>query len=262
MIDLLYQNENFGGFYSCRKTVFQDFVVPSHIHENSEILLASEGNGNITISGKPYTVYRNQAVLILPNQIHSCDFHNSNGLCLIISNDHIDYFLTATKDKCFENPIIDLSDNEELINNLLSVNEDSRLLSIAYINLFCDLILKKTKLIDSSTPDNQNLLRKLITYLSEHYTENITLKEFANIMNMNEKYLSSTIHSLTNTNFRTLLAQYRIKHARDMMHRLEEHSITDIAYMSGFSSISSFNRIFKQQTGYSPTEYQKKFVNC
>ena len=35
--------------------------------------------------------------------------------------------------------------------------------------------------------------------------------------------------------------------------------ITEIAYQSGFQSISNFNRVFNKITHYSPSEYRKKY---
>ena len=39
----------------------------------------------------------------------------------------------------------------------------------------------------------------------------------------------------------------------------KENSITDIAYACGFQSVRSFNRIFKEEIGCTPKEYQKKY---
>ena len=39
-----------------------------------------------------------------------------------------------------------------------------------------------------------------------------------------------------------------------------KYSLTEIAYLTGFSDQSHFNRIFKNQTGKSPLVYRKAFL--
>jgi transcriptional regulator GlxA family with amidase domain len=36
------------------------------------------------------------------------------------------------------------------------------------------------------------------------------------------------------------------------------HSLAEVAYLTGFSDQSHFNRIFKKHTGKNPSEYRKK----
>ena len=48
----------------------------------------------------------------------------------------------------------------------------------------------------------------------------------------------------------------RIEHARGLLSR--GGRITDVAYASGFSSIRTFNRVFSEEYGCSPSEYRKK----
>lgn len=50
---------------------------------------------------------------------------------------------------------------------------------------------------------------------------------------------------------------HRLRAAQDMLTQTDE-KIIDIACQAGFSSLSSFNRFFKQQTGRTPTEYRKE----
>jgi len=72
-----------------------------------------------------------------------------------------------------------------------------------------------------------------------------------------EKYLSSTLHSLTKMNFRTFLATYRINHAKSLL-KSSESTIAEIAMDSGFASLNTFNRVFKDITGTTPSEYRKR----
>ena len=50
---------------------------------------------------------------------------------------------------------------------------------------------------------------------------------------------------------------FRLRRAKKMLEQTQE-KVIDVAYQTGFSSLSAFNRFFKQQTGQTPTDYRKK----
>jgi AraC-like DNA-binding protein len=60
-------------------------------------------------------------------------------------------------------------------------------------------------------------------------------------------------------NFRTFLASYRVNFAKHLLRSKGARSlrISDIALQSGFSSINSFNRAFREITGVTPSEYRR-----
>lgn len=56
--------------------------------------------------------------------------------------------------------------------------------------------------------------------------------------------------------FNDYLSNERIQRATRLLCE-EALPITEIAYQSGFQSISNFNRVFNKITHYSPSEYRK-----
>jgi AraC-like DNA-binding protein len=58
-------------------------------------------------------------------------------------------------------------------------------------------------------------------------------------------------------NFYNLVNEYRIKEVKDRLKsdKYKRLTILAIAYDSGFNSKSSFNTIFKEKTGQTPSEY-------
>ena len=76
-------------------------------------------------------------------------------------------------------------------------------------------------------------------------------------MGFSESYCSKYIKKKTNMNFLEYLNNERIEKAKTEL-RLTDESITEIAYLTGFTSIQSFNRVFKSFCEVSPTEYRKR----
>lgn len=52
----------------------------------------------------------------------------------------------------------------------------------------------------------------------------------------------------------------RLRAAKEMLEH-NRQKIIDVAYQAGFSSLTSFNRFFKQRTGQTPTAYRKEHQN-
>ena len=62
----------------------------------------------------------------------------------------------------------------------------------------------------------------------------------------------------TKMTFTDFVNRYRINQAKTSL--LQDKNISEIAYAVGFQSISHFNKLFKKNTGESPTEFKKKYL--
>lgn len=58
------------------------------------------------------------------------------------------------------------------------------------------------------------------------------------------------------TNLVDFINRYRVKHAAKLLADYPQMQITDVELVSGFNSHATFNRLFKQHFGMSPTEYR------
>ena len=84
------------------------------------------------------------------------------------------------------------------------------------------------------------------------------LKQISNDLELNPSYLSREFSKyFEDLNFGDYIRKLRIEKA---IHLIENSSytLTEIAYMTGFSDQSHFTRIFKVQTGKNPSSYRKK----
>lgn len=79
---------------------------------------------------------------------------------------------------------------------------------------------------------------------------------FAKKLGVREHLLSRIINMHFNKSFSELANEYRISEAKLLLASTES-PVTTIAYDVGFSSITSFNRVFKEYTGNSPSEYRE-----
>jgi AraC-like DNA-binding protein len=88
---------------------------------------------------------------------------------------------------------------------------------------------------------------------------NFGLQDLADLLKRNRKTVSGTIKYVGKTNFAGLINNFRVNEARRLiMASGESMSMNDIALQSGFSNRVSFNRHFKEITGFTPTAYLQR----
>ena len=100
--------------------------------------------------------------------------------------------------------------------------------------------------------------------VKQYYQEpELSLSSLAGRLNMPPHELSRVINTALKKNFNDFINEYRvIDAARKMQDPAYDHiTLLGIAFESGFNSKTSFNRIFKQMTGKSPTEYKIHLEN-
>jgi AraC-like DNA-binding protein len=84
----------------------------------------------------------------------------------------------------------------------------------------------------------------------------LTLSSLSKQFASNDTYVSRAINLHANVNFNTYINNYRVLAAQKMMTvKGKSPNIEEIREQCGFSSRQSFFRIFKQQTGLTPSQY-------
>ncbi|MEL6140866.1 MAG: helix-turn-helix domain-containing protein [Bacteroidota bacterium] len=92
----------------------------------------------------------------------------------------------------------------------------------------------------------------------------LTLAAFAKHINEPARLVSQHINHGLNVSFVDFVNGYRVEEVKNHLADgdLSHLSLLGIAMESGFNSKSTFNRIFKKFTGYSPREYAKRAQNA
>jgi AraC-like DNA-binding protein len=88
---------------------------------------------------------------------------------------------------------------------------------------------------------------------------NLTLKSLSQLLVTNVTYVSKAINNHSNSNFNSYVNHYRVNVAQNLLNDDQnELSMKDIGEYCGFNSYSTFNRIFKQETGLTPSQYKEQ----
>ncbi|MDW2799074.1 AraC family transcriptional regulator [Clostridium boliviensis] len=103
------------------------------------------------------------------------------------------------------------------------------------------------------------LIRRCISYMEIHLSEEIRLGQLAELYNISYEHLSRMIKKECQCSFSQLLNRIRIERAQSYL--LMNLPIVDIAEKTGYKSTSHFCNVFKNQTGMTTGEWYKKAIS-
>ncbi|MBQ6364294.1 MAG: helix-turn-helix transcriptional regulator [Lachnospiraceae bacterium] len=101
---------------------------------------------------------------------------------------------------------------------------------------------------------NYDKFSGLMLYLDEHYAEDISLEQAAELVGFSKFHFSRLFKEYAGTTFYDHLVRRRVRAAQELLST--SMSITEITFRTGWGSLTSFSRSFRKYTGMSPTEYR------
>jgi AraC-like DNA-binding protein len=96
---------------------------------------------------------------------------------------------------------------------------------------------------------------KARNFIHAHSNEELSLGKVARAANTSANYFSEKFKEATGTTFVQYVARTRFEKAAALL-REGDLRVSEIAFATGFQSLSQFNRVFKKSSGKSPTEYR------
>lgn len=259
------QTINFDRSGMYRSTYKNELNVREHIHQCTEIIYVTDGEITVNVGGEEKVLGRGDAALIPPFISHSFITPRSVRLWLcVFSNDLLSdflpredlyrtrstaYFKISERLAAFLDGALPDSDEEMVA---FGYTERRRIMSVLFpiINEYMDssepLLKKNTK---------PSLLSEILLYLDKHYAEPLTITDVSKALGYTPRHISRQLSELGGYNFRSLLNNFRIEHAKLMIRRTDAKLI-DIAMEFGFVSERTFFRAFLKSEGMTPNEYR------
>ncbi len=115
------------------------------------------------------------------------------------------------------------------------------------------------KYVDAKKDEVLQGLEELLKDKKVYRNPSTSIDELSAKLNTNRTYLSQIINSHFDCNFKTFINRFRVSEARHLLIQPDHLNITieAIAAEVGFASKSSFNMVFKKETGLTPSVFQK-----
>lgn len=101
-------------------------------------------------------------------------------------------------------------------------------------------------------------VQNIISYIEEHYSEEVSLQHIQEALHLNKFYLSKSFKEVTGTTIFQYMLERRIYAAKVLLIK-QISTITDISYEVGFKHPAHFSRSFKLVTGVTAEQYRKQY---
>lgn len=136
------------------------------------------------------------------------------------------------------------------IENMSQLAELTRLQN-QMIEVYSDLI------VENSLSQYSKITQTVISYIMTHYDKKIDTQELADICFTHPSHLSRKFKQETDMTITSYQQMIRIRQAKHLLTN-EIIPIEEIAWIIGYDDSSYFSRVFKRDTGYTPTQYREK----
>ena len=110
---------------------------------------------------------------------------------------------------------------------------------------------------DRTQTDVKDRLRKFLLDTPPAVLLEISFEELAEITHCTPRHLSRVFYDVAGMSFRDKRAEIRLARARELL-ATSQSKVVDVAFKSGYKSLSLFNRIFTQRFGISPGRWRQK----
>ncbi len=254
--------------------------VDLHWHSEAELIVIKKGRGIVEVDLKAYEVQEGNMLLVLPGQLHAIKQKEEYSMEYENILFETDFIGAGAYDKCgqllkelFEgrtgySTMIDqnLSYYAEAIGEINAIDilcsrkiagyelgVKGHLLSLMYI-----IISNSTAFLQPSRKSTSvERVKLILSYISEHYSEKISLEDMAKLCCYSKSHFMRFFKMSMGESFTSYLCNYRLKIAAQLLVSTRD-TVLEIAEKSGFDNLSFFNRQFKAKYHTTPLKYRKQ----
>lgn len=244
-----------------------DWHCTPHTHYFTEFFYVLKGKGNFLVENETFAVQENDLIIVNPNVAHTEKSH---------LNSPLEYIVLGVDGICFSFGDVNPSDTHHLfhfhnrewetslayLQMLLREAETDQpyrealcqdLLDVIIIHLFRHTDFDLSVVSSKKASLACGVAKR---YIDSHYQEAISLEDLARMTHVSKFYLAHSFtedYGLSPINY--LIAK-RVEESKNLL-RDTNHSISQIASFTGFSSQSYFSQTFKKLTGHKPGDYRR-----
>ena len=236
-----------------------------HTHNHTELFFIVSGRGQFLIQNQVFPVGVNNLVIINPNVAHTEDSLNAQPLeYIVLGIEGIE--LATTENSNGQFCILDHLESVEFSSCLRNILREMELKNTgyedicqAYMEILIIRLMRTTSLSVQSGPQTVSGNRQCAfvrRYIDLHFKEPLTQEQLSGEAHMNKYYLSHAFKREYGVSPINYMISRRIEESKYLLAETDL-SLSHIAQLLGFSSLSYFSQVFRRTQDISPMEYRQ-----
>lgn len=265
---------------------YDRFTFPWHVHNEFEIIYVKESYGERFVADNMEVFHPYDITIVghsVPHYMKSAPEYEKGdkslrvkGVIIQFEENFMSHSISNYADLAHIKKLLDDSargihfpypENQEIIQCIEQLPDSKGTMRIINLLHLLDLManfkakryLGSLHFCQSVSITMDRRMEKILSYLSNHYKEDIDLNDISSIVAMSSSSFCRYFKERSGKTFTEYVLDLRIGYACKLL--VENNmDITQICIECGFNTITHFNRIFKRNTSLTPTEYRKQFL--
>lgn len=233
--------------------------LPLHSHQKNQLTYVEGGIAYIYMENKTYIIPARHYVWIPKGLEHFLKVRNAQtitrNLYFYTNDDAKDPFFGKLEIYPVNSLLFEMFVFSDNWMGTVKPNADGFAFLSAIKEILPKLSIRSFPIALPSTDNTR--LQPVLTFLSKHFAEPLTLQGISERFGMGERTMSRLFQSTMSISFLQYLKLLRTVKAIEM---LLQHNLTtsEIAYLTGYNSLAAFSKAFHQLTNFRPSEFGKK----
>lgn len=236
----------------------------SHWHMEHELIACREGSAQVMLDDTMFNITQQQCIFCHSGRVHYISASPDSVLLVCLFDEKM--YDPITSPFALENPVFE--DRYGILPKLSEIRHELQNQPIFFecrteamigeilVDVFRGEPLRKAQWQFS---DVITRYKQLLNHIDLEY-EHITYQNAVQFMNMSDAYFSRYFKRQAGMTFSQYLNVVRIEKAVQLLDSAPTMKITDVMLRCGFNTIRSFNRVFREVTGFTPTTLPPGYV--
>lgn len=243
----------------------QNHIVRETSFPNYQLAFVLNGEGNFSTDGKVYRVEKGKGFFFAPNTPHEYYPVTEPWTVrwIIFDGDKVLQILNMFgigNSGVFSLP--PSSKLENLLNEIYFViNSEDPYIQLKCSTLLFSLIYQWGEWISRRTPGMKSKksgkIGAVLSFMEENFHLSLSLKDMADVIDVSTHFLCRLFKQHLNTTPFKYLLKLRVQKAKHLFFEYPELLVKEVSQKVGYTDISYFCSVFKEQEGITPSEFRK-----
>lgn len=244
--------------YIAQRVVAYSFL--SHMHDLYEFVYVIAGGCQVEMNGTAVALKEREALLIPPWHMHALNGSKAEDMLILSFSESCLGDRGSLLSYAAPLPFVPAQETVAyLLGHLFSSPCGDLFTLCAAANMLAADCFGKPDSADfcRQTKSENDLVRRALQYMQQHFTEELTLGSVAKEIGCNASYLSRILNADHGLGFTGFLDAFRFSNAETLL-RNTDLPVGEIAAGCGIGSVRSFNRKFQTRYHKTPTQFRRE----